>query len=98
MPSTIVFTTAIIALPVASFAQTTPTRSREQARTELAQLEEAGYNLADTIHYPENLWAAKAKVEAQRYDAQSGVWGYGGGLDGASGSEGGEGHVIPAVR
>jgi Domain of unknown function (DUF4148) len=82
--SKILLTTAIIALPISSFAQVTLTRSREQARTELAQLEAAGYNPADSLHYPENLWAARAKVEAQRYVAQNGVSGYGGGVDGAS--------------
>jgi hypothetical protein len=45
---------------------------------ELAQLEKAGYDPHDWIHYPENIQAAEAKVAAQNATAQAPVSEYGG--------------------
>jgi Domain of unknown function (DUF4148) len=76
---------AICAAPIASFAQSTESSvSRAQVRAELAQLEKAGYDPHDWIHYPENLQAAEAKVAAQNAAAQAPVSGFGGAVDGTS--------------
>ncbi|CAB3725733.1 hypothetical protein LMG24238_05289 [Paraburkholderia sediminicola] len=75
---------ALIAAPVASFAQSSQPVSREQVRAELAQLEKAGYDPHDWLHYPENIQAAEAKVAAQNAAAQAPVSGYGGSADGTS--------------
>ena len=77
---------AIFAAPVASFAQSSQSVSRAQVRAELAQLEKAGYDPHDWIHYPENLQAAEAKVAAQNAaaTAQTPVSGFGGATDGTS--------------
>jgi Domain of unknown function (DUF4148) len=71
---------ALIAAPVASFAQSSQSVSRAQVRAELAQLEKAGYDPHDWIHYPENIQAAQAKVAAQNAN-QAAVSGYGGAAD-----------------
>ena len=75
---------ALIAAPVASFAQSSQPISREQVRAELAQLEKAGYDPHDWIHYPENIQAAQAKLAAENATAQAAVSGYGGATDGTS--------------
>ena len=75
---------AVFAAPVASFAQSSQPVSREQVRAELAQLEKAGYDPHDWLHYPENIQAAEAKVAAQNAAAQAPVSGYGGAVDGTS--------------
>jgi len=75
---------ALIAAPVASFAQSSQSVSRAQVHAELAQLEKAGYDPRDWVHYPENIRAAEAKVAAQNATAQAAVSGYGGAADGAS--------------
>jgi Domain of unknown function (DUF4148) len=75
---------ALIAAPVASFAQSSQSVSRAQVHAELAQLEKAGYDPRDWVHYPENIQAAEAKVAAQNATAQAAVSGYGGAADGAS--------------
>ena len=79
-----VFVAALIAAPVASFAQSSQGASRAQVRAELAQLEKAGYDPHDWIHYPENIQAAEAKVAAQNATAQAAVSGYGGAANGTS--------------
>lgn len=80
-----VFIAAVFAAPVASFAQSTQsTVTRAQVRAELAQLEKAGYDPHDWIHYPENLEAAEAKVAGQNAMAQAPVSGFGGAADGTS--------------
>jgi hypothetical protein len=86
-----VLVAALIAAPVASFAQSSQSVSRTQVHAELAQLEKAGYDPRDWMHYPENLQAAEAKVAAQSATAQPGVSAYGGTADGTSrsGKEGG---------
>jgi hypothetical protein len=75
---------ALVAAPVASFAQSSQPVSRAQVHAELAQLEKAGYEPRDWVHYPENIQAAEAKVAAQNATAQAAVSGYGGAADGAS--------------
>ena len=77
---------ALVAAPVASFAQSSQAPvSRAQVRAELAQLEKAGYDPHDWIHYPENIQAAQAKVAAQNATAQgAAASGYGGAADGTS--------------
>ncbi|NPT60140.1 DUF4148 domain-containing protein [Paraburkholderia elongata] len=75
---------ALFAAPVVSFAQSSQSVSRAQVRAELAQLEKAGYDPHDWIHYPENIQAAEAKVAAQNATAQAPVSGYGGAVDGTS--------------
>ncbi|MBB4512624.1 DUF4148 domain-containing protein [Paraburkholderia fungorum] len=79
-----VFIAVLIAAPVASFAQSSQPVSRAQVRAELAQLEKAGYDPHDWLHYPENIQAAEAKVAAQNAAAQAPVSGYGGAVDGTS--------------
>ncbi|MFM0277613.1 DUF4148 domain-containing protein [Paraburkholderia sediminicola] len=75
---------ALFAAPVASFAQSSQPVSRAQVHAELVQLEQAGYDPHDWIHYPENIQAAQAKVAAQNATAQAAVSGYGGATDGTS--------------
>jgi ABC-type sulfate transport system substrate-binding protein len=59
---------AVIALPIASHAQSTSTVTRAQVRAELVQLEKAGYTpgRANDPHYPDDIQAAEAKISAQR--------------------------------
>jgi hypothetical protein len=73
-----VLVATVIAAPLASFAQSSQSVSRTQLHAELAQLEKAGYDPHDWIHYPENLQAAEAKVAAQSSKSQAGISGYGG--------------------
>ena len=58
---------ALIAVPVASFAQSNQPVTRAQVRAELVQLEKAGYNpsISDDSAYPANIQAAEARVAAQ---------------------------------
>jgi hypothetical protein len=75
---------ALFAAPVTSFAQSSQPVSRAQVHAELVQLEQAGYDPHDWIHYPENIQAAQAKVATQNATAQAAVSGYGGAADGTS--------------
>jgi hypothetical protein len=75
---------ALVAAPVASFAQSSETVSRAQVQAELALVEKAGYDPRDWVHYPENIQAAEAKVAAQNATAQAAISGYGGTTEGAS--------------
>jgi hypothetical protein len=72
------------AAPAASFAQSSQPVSRAQVRAELTQVERAGYDPRDYVHYPENIQAAEAKVEAQSATAQAATSGYGGASNGTS--------------
>lgn len=56
---------AVFAVPAISFAQTSQPVTRAQVREELAQLEKAGYNPSDWLHYPENLHNAETIVAQQ---------------------------------
>ena len=57
---------AVLAVPAVSFAQQQQPVTRAQLRTEIVQLRAAGYEPGDWMHYPENIQAAEAKVEAQK--------------------------------
>ncbi|MGT2477402.1 DUF4148 domain-containing protein [Paraburkholderia terrae] len=87
--STKMVLTTLIIVPVASFAQSGQQMSRAQVRAELTQVEKAGYDPHDWVHYPENIQAAQAKVAAQNATAQGAGSGYGGAVDGTSGTVGG---------
>ncbi|WP_043202075.1 DUF4148 domain-containing protein [Paraburkholderia acidipaludis] len=58
---------AVIAVPVASFAQEQQQQpvTRAEVKSQLSQLRAAGYDPNDWMHYPENIQAAEAKVNAQ---------------------------------
>ena len=75
---------AVIAAPVASFAQSNQPVTRAQVNADLIQVESAGYNPRDWIHYPENIQAAEARVAAQNDIVQADPAGYGAGITGAS--------------
>jgi hypothetical protein len=70
--------TVALAAPVASFAQSNQPVTRAQVRAELVQLEKAGYDPTDWLHYPENIQAAQAKIDARNASS------YGGRTDGSS--------------
>ena len=56
---------AVIALPIASHAQSTGTVTRAQVRAELVQLEKAGYHPANNDpHYPDDIQAAETRISA----------------------------------
>ncbi|KAA1002445.1 DUF4148 domain-containing protein [Paraburkholderia panacisoli] len=71
-----------LAIPVASFAQSTGHTTRAQVRAELAQLESVGYHVGDgeQTHYPDAIQAAEAKLVARDASASS----YGGAPSGTS--------------
>ncbi|WOD13469.1 DUF4148 domain-containing protein [Paraburkholderia kirstenboschensis] len=73
---------AALAAPVAVFAQSNAPLTRAQVRTELVQLEKAGYNPArgEDPSYPADIQAAEAKVAAQN----GATSGYGGVVSGSS--------------
>ena len=66
----------VLSAPIASFAQTSQPVTRAEVRTQLVQLEKAGYNpgLADNATYPADIQAAEARVAAQN-GSTSGVGG-----------------------
>jgi len=72
---------AVLAVPVVSFAQSNQPVTRAQVRAELIQLEQAGYRpgSGSEAHYPEELQAAQARINAQNATS-----GYGGVANGAS--------------
>jgi hypothetical protein len=76
---------AVLAAPVASFAQSNQPVTRAQVRAELVQLEKAGYHpgLSDP-YYPADIQAAQARVARQNGTAQAAESGYGGVVSGAS--------------
>ena len=62
---------AVLAAPVASFAQSNQPVTRAQVRAELVQLEKAGYQPGHADpHYPADIQAAQARVDAQNGAAQ----------------------------
>ena len=77
---------AVLAAPIASFAQSNPPVTRAQVRAELAQLEKAGYNPArgSDPYYPADLQATEARVAAQNGATSS----FGGMVSGSSASAG----------
>lgn len=61
-----------LAAPSFAFAQSNSPVTRAQVRSELVQLEQAGYNPAsDRTQYPANIQAAEQRVSAQDGVAQS---------------------------
>jgi hypothetical protein len=85
---------AVLAAPVASFAQSNQPMTRAQARAELVQLEQAGYHPGiSSPHYPSDIQAAQARVDAQNGTAQAAESGYGGGVSGSSQS----GHAVAPI-
>ncbi|MFM0197838.1 DUF4148 domain-containing protein [Paraburkholderia strydomiana] len=87
---------AVLAAPVASFAQRSNTpMTRAQVRAELVQLEKAGYNPAkrNDATYPADIQAAEARVAAQK-NAQAASTGLGGVSSGAVQSGG---HTAAAI-
>ena len=84
---------AVLAAPVASFAQSNQPVTRAQVRAELAQLEKAGYQPGHADpHYPADIQAAQARVDAQNGTAQAAASSFGGVVSGSSQS----GHTVPA--
>ncbi|SMG23375.1 DUF4148 domain-containing protein [Paraburkholderia susongensis] len=82
--SKVVLVVVLAVAPVASFAQSASSLSRAQVRAQLVQVESAGYDLRDGLHYPQNIQAAEAKVEAQNAAAKDAASAYGGEVDGTS--------------
>jgi hypothetical protein len=72
----------VLAVPAVSFAQANQPVTRAQVRAELVQLEKAGYRpgAGSEAHYPDEVLAAQARVNAQNGAAS----GYGGVANGAS--------------
>jgi hypothetical protein len=75
---------ALIAAPLAAFAQSSQPLTRAEVRADLVQVEKAGYNPNDWIHYPDNIQAAEARVAADKGAAQADATGYGSGSNGSS--------------
>jgi hypothetical protein len=72
---------ALISAPLAAVAQYEQPLTRAQVRADLVQVEKAGYNPNDWMHYPENIQAAESRIAAQK---QAGATGYGSGSNGSS--------------
>ena len=70
---------AALSAPVLSFAQSNGPVTRAEVRSDLVQVERAGYNPArsDDASYPADIQAAEAKVAAQSTYQQA-AQGYGG--------------------
>lgn len=66
----------VLSAPIVSFAQSSEPVTRAQVRADLVQVEKAGYNPLDWMHYPENIQAAEARVAAQK-GAAAETTGYG---------------------
>lgn len=78
---------SLLAIPAMAFAQqSNGPVTRAQARAELIQLEQAGYQpgRANNPHYPADIQAAEARLHAQNGTAQAPNTGYGPSLGGRS--------------
>ncbi|RDK02820.1 DUF4148 domain-containing protein [Paraburkholderia lacunae] len=83
---------AVLAAPVASFAQSNQPVTRAQVRAELVQLEKAGYQPGRSDpYYPADIQAAQTRVAAQNGTAQPAASAYGGVAGGSSQT----GHAVP---
>ncbi|MFC6306640.1 DUF4148 domain-containing protein [Paraburkholderia dipogonis] len=84
---------AALSAPVLSFAQSNGPVTRAEVRSNLVQVERAGYNPArsDDASYPADIQAAEAKVAAQSTPQQT-TQGYGG-VPANSTSSGGPTHT-----
>lgn len=77
----------VMALPIASHAQSTNTVTRAQVRAELVQLENAGYRpRANDPHYPDDIQAAEAKIASSNATASLSTNSVGGSPVGSSAS------------
>jgi FlaG/FlaF family flagellin (archaellin) len=88
---------AVLAAPVASFAQASQQpATRAEVKSELIQLEHAGYNPATSndVTYPSDIQAAERRVQAenpavaQTQEPVADTSGYGGAMSGSSQSGG----------
>ncbi|SAK51381.1 membrane protein [Caballeronia temeraria] len=81
-----------LSMPFTAFSQTDATLTRAQVRTELQQLEQAGYQpgRGEDVNYPTDIQAAEARVSNQ-----NGTTAYGGTMSGSSAS-GSQSIVRPA--
>jgi len=69
---------SILLAPVASFAQSNSSVTREQVRAELAQLRQAGYvGALSAAHYPDDIQAALQRVHTRNATAQADTASYG---------------------
>ncbi|MEM5398736.1 DUF4148 domain-containing protein [Paraburkholderia sp. EG287A] len=79
---------AVLAVPAISFAQSQGTNgpvTRAQVRSELKQLEAAGYRPSvNDLYYPDDLQRAQARVNAQSGGAVAQATGYGPATSGSS--------------
>ncbi|WP_144156735.1 DUF4148 domain-containing protein [Paraburkholderia sp. BCC1885] len=71
---------ALIAAPLAAFAQSNQPLTRAEVRADLVRVEQAGYNPHDWYHYPANIQAAEARIAAEKGASAS----YGSGSNGSS--------------
>lgn len=89
---------ALVSVPVVSFAQAQQPLTRAEVRAELVQLEKAGYNAAgDQAHYPSNLEAAQARINAADGSAAAAYGGVAKGSS-ASGSRGPMSHAKASAQ
>jgi hypothetical protein len=78
---------AVIALPIASHAQSTGTITRTKVRAELVQLEKAGYRPGNNDpHYPDDIQAAEARISAPRNTGPTAESSFGGVQDSTAAS------------
>ena len=77
---------AVLAVPVASFAQSNQPLTRAQVRAELVQVEQAGYSPSHgrDPYYPSDIQAAEARVASQNGVAQADASGFGPGASGTT--------------
>lgn len=77
---------AVIAAPVAAFAQSEQPITRAEVKAEVKQLEQAGYNPATAYdaQYPADIQAAEARVSAMKANGQGDTSGYGSPMGGSS--------------
>lgn len=71
---------ALIAAPLAAFAQSNQPLTRAEVRAQLVEVEKAGYNPRDWVDYPANIQAAEARVAAEKANGT----GYGDSSNGSS--------------
>jgi hypothetical protein len=85
---------AVLAIPaVSSFAQSNQAVTRSEVKSQLVQLEKAGYNPAgDRTQYPNAIEAAQARVNVENGTAS----GFGGVAEGASVSGGSNHNLVSA--
>lgn len=101
------FVAALVAAPALSFAQSVDQnnapKTRAEVRSELIQIEQAGYNpaIADDASYPRDIQAAEARVSQEQGVAQTqpiADTGYGGATMGSSQSGSQPAQAAPSQR